>query len=215
MNSKRLMPSHLASVILAALMPIKHNGKDYRAGQLLEVNEKDAVFLRMGGCVREPTTEELAAYEQKSYEAQRPPHAQTHNTLVTHEGVQQLQDHTEPEELPSDTTGPHADELTGTPVDVPEANAKQATDIEVGIDADAGNAISEEGSDDTGKTQSNDDKPVNPYDGWLKKDLNAELDKRGIEHDHSARNNELEALLIADDAKQAGQADDTAVTAGA
>ena len=200
MNSKRLMPSHLASVILAALMPIKHNGKDYRAGQLLEVNEKDAVFLRMGGCVREPTTEELAAYEQCKIPLNPPLEKGEIKT------VPPLID------VPDDTTDTT---LTGTAVDVPVANAEQVTDIEVGIDADANNAISEESNDDTGKTQSNDDKPVNPYDGWLKKDLNAELDKRGIEHDHSARNNELEALLIADDAKQAGQADDTAVTAGA
>ena len=44
---------------------------------------------------------------------------------------------------------------------------------------------------------------TNPYDGWLKKDLNAELDKRGIDHDATATNDTLEALLIEDDAVQA------------
>ncbi len=42
---------------------------------------------------------------------------------------------------------------------------------------------------------------VNPYHGWLKSDLNNELDKRGIER-NVTRNDELAALLMADD-KQA------------
>lgn len=41
------------------------------------------------------------------------------------------------------------------------------------------------------------------YDGWLKADLSAELTKRGIEHDPKAKNDELEQLLLDDDASKA------------
>lgn len=40
------------------------------------------------------------------------------------------------------------------------------------------------------------------YGTWLKADLNAELDKRAIEHDPKATNEALVALLEADDAKR-------------
>lgn len=43
------------------------------------------------------------------------------------------------------------------------------------------------------------------YSTWLKADLNAELDRREIEHDPKATNPELAALLEADDTARASQ----------
>jgi hypothetical protein len=43
------------------------------------------------------------------------------------------------------------------------------------------------------------------YGTWLKADLNAELDRREIEHDPKATNPELVKLLEEDDAKKASQ----------
>lgn len=135
--------SKLTSIV-TALMAISHNRVDYPKGATFEVDEKDIVFLNLAGCVRDPTADELKAYEERQ-------------TLATVTATQ-----------------PEATDHAGLQPQPP-------SDIEP-------------------------DAVTNAYDGWLKKDLSAELDKRGIEHDAAARNDDLEALLIADDEYQA-QAD--------
>lgn len=154
--------------IVTALMAISHNRVDHPKGATFEVDEKDIVFLNLAGCVRDPTDDELKAYEAR----------QTLATVTATEpeqpDVPQVPIHTEPEAV--------------EPVEVVEFEADEPK-LE-------------------GWENKDSNEPVNVYDGWLKKDLNAELDKRGIEHDASARNDELEALLMADDAHKAqAQAD--------
>lgn len=155
------------NAIVVAMMTISHNRVDYPAGAVFEAPEKDVIFLKLAKYVREPTADELKAYEERH----------TLATVTTTEP--DVNDHAGLEAKPSSDNEDAAEALQPEPktIDIePEGVEPETTEPE---------AI------------------INSYDGWLKKDLNAELDKRGIEHDATARNDELEALLVADDAAQA------------
>lgn len=155
--------------IVTALMAISHNRVDHPKGATFEVDEKDIVFLNLAGCVRDPTDDELKAYEARQTLA---------TVTATEPEVPQVPIHTEPEVV--------------EPVEVVELKVVEAEPV---VEVEAVDA-------ETAPEAS-----VNPYDGWLKSDLNKELDKRGIERDVT-RNDELEALLMADDAHKAqAQAD--------
>lgn len=147
------------SSIVVALMAISHNRIDYPAGTVFEAPEADVVFLRMSGCVREPTSDELKAYEERQTLAQV---EATEPDDTDHAGLQPQP----PSDIEPDTV---------EPVEAVEAETAPES-------------------------------VTNPYQGWLKKDLNAELDKRGIEHDAAARNDDLELLLINNDNNQQADA---------
>lgn len=155
------------NAIVVAMMAISHNRVDYPAGAVFEAPQKDIVFLKMAKYVREPTVDELKAYEER----------QTLATVTATEPA--ANNHAGLEAKPSSDNEDAAD-VNAEGWDGKTANAPQPETVEPEVV-----------------------EPVNVYDGWLKKDLNAELDKRGIEHDATARNDELEALLVADDAAQA------------
>ncbi len=162
------------SSIVVALMAISHNRIDYPAGTTFEAPEADVVFLRMSGCVREPTADEIKAYEERQTLAQV---EAAEPDDMDHAGLQP--------QPPSDSE----------PVAVEVVEAETIEVVEPEPVGETVEAIEPE----TVEPQPN----KSAYDGWLKKDLNAELDKRGIEHDAAARNDDLEELLNADDNQQA------------
>lgn len=188
--------TYLASVILAALYPISHNNTLYQAGELLELSDTDAKFLRLSKCVREPTVDELKSYQ----ELQNPAPIITANEDDT--------DHAGLEDKPSSDNEDAADvnaegwddKVDDAPVVEVEAPQPETVEPEPVVEAPPQTEL-EVVEPET--LQPEPEAVANPYDGWLKKDLNAELDKRGIDHDATATNDTLEALLIEDDAVQA------------
>ena len=147
------------SSIVVALMAISHNRIDYLAGTTFEAPEADVVFLKMAKCVREPTADEIKAYEERQTLAQV---EATEPDDTDHAGLQPQP----PSDIEPDTV---------EPVEAVEAETAPES-------------------------------VTNPYQGWLKKDLSAELVKRGIEHDAAARNDDLELLLINNDNNQQANA---------
>ena len=173
------------SRIVIALMAISHDRIDYPAGSVFEVPEKDVVFLKMAKCVRDPTADELKAYEERQ-------------TLATVTATQPEEtDHAGLQPQPPSDSEPDA-------VEVVEAEAVEVVEAEPvveTVEAPQPEAIEpvQAVEPETVEPQPN----KSAYNDWLKKDLNAELDKRGIEHDAAARNDDLELLLINDDNQQA------------
>lgn len=185
------------SRIVIALMAISHDRIDYPAGSVFEVPEKDVVFLKMAKCVRDPTADELKAYEERQ-------------TLATVTATQpDTTDHAGLQPQPPSDSEPDAPQAKV--VKVVEANSETVqaetigavrippaeTPVEEAVEPEPVEAVQPETVEAVEP-----EAVINPYDGWLKSDLNAELDKRGIERDVT-RNDELEALLMADDASRA------------
>ncbi|WP_019672305.1 hypothetical protein [Psychrobacter lutiphocae] len=188
-----MQQTKLTMAIVAALYTIRHNGIDYEAGDLFEVPKTQAVFLRMAKCVREPTASEI-----EDWQAQKQAEQQAATLYINEEELPTPQhavatDSTETADAVTDDNQTATDMAADVVVDDAYADTDHA-------DVVIGEAVSLPESDVAEEEIS---KSTNPYDGWLKKDLNAELDKRGIDHDDKARNDELEQLLIDDDAKQA------------
>ena len=188
--------SKLTSIVIA-LMAISHDRIDYPAGSVFEVPEKDVVFLKMAKCVRDPTADELKAYEERQ-------------TLATVTATQPEEtDHAGLQPQPPSDSEPDAPQAKV--VKVVEANSETVqaetigavrippaeTPVEEAVEPEPVEAVQPETVEAVEP-----EAVINPYDGWLKSDLNAELDKRGIERDVT-RNDELEALLMADDASRA------------
>ncbi len=192
--------THLASVILAALYPISHNNAMYQAGELLEVAAADAVFLKLSKCVREPTSDELKACQELHNPAPTAPvndgNELPQRTTATDEPNNEGWDdkaNAAPQSVP-ETVRPEP--VEPEPVEATQPEAIESVEV---LEPEPVEVVEVEAVDgETAPEASN-----NPYDGWLKKDLNAELDKRGIEHDAAARNDDLELLLINDDNKKA------------
>lgn len=184
--------TRLSRSIVVALMAISHNRIDYPAGSVFEVPEKDVVFLQMSGYVREPTADELTAYEERQTVAQveaTEPDESNHAGLVPKPTSDNEPDAPVIDESQS-TTKTH--DIAPSTEEAPAEQPEQVTAEEVEM------LQPEAVESEVAKS---------PYDGWLKKDLNAELDGREIEHDAAARNDELEALLVADDAAQSKAAE--------
>lgn len=215
------------NAIVVAMLAISHNRVDYPAGTVFEAPEKDVMFLKMAKYVREPTADELKAYEERQTLATV---TATEPDNTDHAGLQP--------QPPSDSEPVTAgglqgkvviDELNHIEPKAPQVEVPQPTVVQV-VEADPETVQAETigavkiPPSETPVEEAVDPEPVeaaepepevtkpepvepasvpNPYDGWLKADLNAELDKRGIEHDAYARNDDLEALLMADDATQA------------
>ena len=174
--------TYLASVIFAALYPISHNNTMYQAGELLEVTADDAVFLRLSKCVREPTSDEL-----KSYQALQNPEP----IAPVNDGIgsdNELPQRTTATDEPVEVIEPET--VAPAPVEVVEATQPEPVEVVEAVHP---------------KPETVEPETVNPYGGWLKKDLSAELTTRAIEHDTAARNDELEALLMADDQAKAAK----------
>lgn len=188
------------NAIVVAMLAISHNRVDYPAGAVFEAPEKDVVFLKLAKYVREPTSEELAAYRASL--APKPITTVSHFDIANDNELPQRTTATdEPDNTVIDATNDSAaapetiePELVETETAEPKTvEAVQPETIEPVVEAPQPETVEPEPVEAV----------TNPYDGWLKADLNAELDKRGIEHDAYARNDDLEALLMADDATQA------------
>ena len=185
------------SRIVIALMAISHDRIDYPAGSVFEVPEKDVVFLKMAKCVRDPTADELKAYEERQ-------------TLATVTATQPEEtDHAGLQPQPPSDSEPDTPQSKVVKVVEADPETVQAetigavrippaeTPVEEAVEPEPVEAVQPETVEAVEP-----EAVINPYDGWLKSDLNAELDKRGIERDVT-RNDELEALLMADDASRA------------
>ena len=185
------------NAIVVAMMAISHNRINYPEGALFEASQKDVVFLKMAKCVRDPTADELKAYEERQ-------------TLATVTATQpDTTDHAGLQPQPPSDSEPDAPQAKV--VKVVEANSETVqaetigavrippaeTPVEEAVEPEPVEAVQPETVEAVEP-----EAVINPYDGWLKSDLNAELDKRGIERDVT-RNDELEALLMADDASRA------------
>ena len=186
--------SKLTSIVIA-LMAISHDRIDYPAGSVFEVPEKDVVFLKMAKCVRDPTADELKAYEERQ-------------TLATVTATQPEEtDHAGLQPQPPSDSEPDTPQSKVVKVVEADPEAVQAETIGSVKMPPAETVEVVEPEPEVTKPEPVEPASVpNPYDGWLKSDLNAELDKRGIERDVT-RNDELEALLMADDAQQAQAAE--------
>lgn len=163
------------SSIVVALMAISHNRIDYPAGTTFEAPEADVVFLKMAKCVREPTADEIKAYEERQTLAQV---EAAEPDDMDHAGLQP--------QPPSDSEPVAVEVVEAETIEVVEPDTVEPVE-----------AVEAETAPES---------VTNPYQGWLKKDLNAELDKRGIEHDAAARNDDLELLLINNDNNQQADA---------
>lgn len=173
--------------IVTALMAISHNRVEYAKGATFEVDEKDIVFLNLAGCVRDPTADELKAYEERQTLATV---TATEPDDTDHAGLQP--------QPPSDSDpdAPPSKVVKVVEADPEAVQAETIGSVKMPL-AETVEVVEPE------TLQPEPEAVANPYDGWLKKDLNAELDKRGIDHDATATNDTLEALLIEDDAVQA------------
>ena len=219
--------SKLTSIVIA-LMAISHDRIDYPAGSVFEVPEKDVVFLKMAKCVREPTADELKAYEERQTLATV---TATQPEETDHAGLQpQPPSDSEPdapqakvvkvveansETVQAETIGavriPPAETPVEEAVEPEPVEAVQPETVEAdpeAVQAETIGSVKMPPAETVEVVEPETPQPepeavANPYDGWLKKDLNAELDKRGIDHDATATNDTLEALLIEDDAVQA------------
>ncbi len=171
--------NNLAVFMCLALIPIRHNGKNYPKGAVIEMPTADSFFLKKAGYVRQATPDEIAAYQQAaqtqpSNPPLNPPNANSNSHLPpTHQvGDDNLDDNSDDK---SELNSP----LTQT---TPDKTAEVT---------------------------------VADYGKLTKAELIAELSKRQIEHNPKAKNDELEALLVADDhaktdAKLNAKTDDTA-----
>ena len=188
------------NAIVVAMMAISHNRVDYPAGATFEAPEDDVVFLKQAKYVREPTADELAAYRASL--APKP------ITTIPDFGTandNELPQHTTATDEP-DTAETKPETVEPESVEAVEPKAVEAVQPET-IEPELVENETVEPEPEVTKPEPVEPASVpNPYDGWLKSDLNAELDKRGIERDVT-RNDELEALLIADDAQQAQAAE--------
>ena len=175
------------NAIVAAMMAISHNRINYPEGALFEASQKDVVFLKMANYVREPTADELKAYEER----------QTLATVTA----------TEPDD--TDHAGLQPQPPSDSEPDTPQSKVVKVVEADPeAVQAETIGSVKMPPAETVEVVEPETPQPepeavANPYDGWLKKDLNAELDKRGIDHDATATNDTLEALLIEDDAVQA------------
>lgn len=56
--------NNLDMLMCLALMPIRHNGKNYPKGAVIEMPSADSFFLKKVGYVRQATPDEITAYQQ-------------------------------------------------------------------------------------------------------------------------------------------------------
>ncbi len=162
--------------IYVALQPLNHNALPYAIDELLELNDSDAQFLLSAGYVRLANDAESQGFVAKPTMPPIPP-----NKVVLVGGdwagtdslVKSLQS-----------------QLTESKAKVEELEIQENYLQElVGAKDERIAQLSQQLSDIKQLL----------YSKLSKAELNAELDKRGIEHDAGAKNDELEALLIADD----------------
>ena len=52
------------------LMPVRHNGKAYGVGELVQLSHNDKFYLQKAGYLKEATPDEIANYERKMMQAQ-------------------------------------------------------------------------------------------------------------------------------------------------
>lgn len=176
----------IATVVCVALATIRHNGTDYKEGDLVTLNSNDKFFLEKAGYVRTATDHEIATAKAQQAELEKA------NTVTAPVAEQlptdkpQLADQTvtHPEQSAPATVETPAPAETAAPVTEPQATpVTPVAPVETAVTID--------------------------YNKLKKAELNAELDKRGIAHDSDATNAELAALLVANDQAKAAKTVET------
>ncbi len=161
--------------IYVALQPLNHNALPYAIDELLELSDSDAQFLLSAGYVR-------LANDAESQLFKPDPILLPSNKVVSVGG--------------DDGTGTDS-LIKSLQSQLAESKAKvEELEIQENYLQELVGAKDERIAQ---LSQQLSDTKQLLYSKLSKAELNAELDKRGIEHDASAKNDELEALLIADD----------------
>lgn len=153
------------------LAQIRHNGKNYQVGDVVCLSANDKLFLEKAKYVRVATPDEVAEFEQKQAGADNPPNANLNSHLDNGESVGNDSEPTLPVSEPTQTE-PIANEPQ------PSEAVPPAEPVSVPEPV-----------------------PALAYDKLTKAELIAQLTTRGINHNPKAKNDELVALLVADDAK--------------
>lgn len=157
------------------LAQIRHNGKNYQVGDVVCLSANDKLFLEKAKYVRVATPDEIAQYEQKQEQTCQ--------------------------------------------VDAVGANANSNSHLDngksVGNDSEPSPPVNEEVQTEPVANEPQPSEAVPPaepvsvpepvpalaYDKLTKAELIAQLTARGINHNPKAKNDELVALLVADDNK--------------
>lgn len=158
------------------LAQIRHNGKNYQVGDVVCLSANDKLFLEKAKYVRVATPDEVAEFEQKQAGADNPPNANLNSHLDNRESVGN----------DSEPSPPVNEEVQTEPTQTePIANEPQSSEA---VPPAEPVSVPEP-------------VPALAYDKLTKAELIAQLTARGINHNPKAKNDELVALLVADDNK--------------
>lgn len=153
------------------LAQIRHNGKNYQVGDVVCLSENDKLFLEKAKYVRVATPDEVAEFEQKQADANQ-------------SGA---------DTPPNANLNSHLDNGEGINNDsepIPPVN--EPTQIE---------PQPSEGTPPADPVSVPEPVPALAYGKLTKAELIGQLTARGIAHNPKAKNDELVALLVADDNK--------------
>lgn len=157
------------------LAQIRHNGKNYQVGDVVCLSANDKLFLEKAKYVRTATPDEIAQYEQKQNQTCQVgavgTNANSNSHLDNGESVGNDSEPTLPVSEPTQT-----EPVSNTPQ--PSEAVPLAEPVSVPEPV-----------------------PALAYDKLTKAELIAQLTTRGIAHNPKAKNDELVALLVADDNK--------------
>lgn len=157
------------------LAQIRHNGKNYQVGDVVCLSANDKLFLEKAKYVRVATPDEITQYEQKQEQTCQVgavgANANSNSHLDNGESVGNDSEPTLPVSEPAQTE-PVANEPQ------PSEAVPPAEPVSVPEPV-----------------------PALAYDKLTKAELIAQLTTRGIAHNPKAKNDELVALLVADDNK--------------
>lgn len=156
------MMNKLTLIACICLAQIRHNGKPYGVGDMVELSEHDKFFLQKSGFVKVATTDEIAKFASQT-------NANSNSHLDKADEADENGD--DKSELNSPLSAPPSDSNTpptpSKPLPVPASSVT----------------------------------PSREYGKLTKAELITQLSARGITHSPKAKNDELVALLVADDNK--------------
>lgn len=109
----------LATVVCIALSAIRHDGKDYRQGELITLNSNDKLFLEKAGYVRTATDNEIAQAKAQQSDLAENMVAPVAENLPTDKPQLADQTVTHPEQPTEQSFTPAT--LEAQPVDLPVA----------------------------------------------------------------------------------------------
>lgn len=166
-----LNKSMIACVLLAQ---IRHNGTPYAISDVVCLSENDKLFLEKAGYVRVATADEVAEFEQKQTDANQSGADNPPNANSN--------SHLDNRESVGNDSKPNP------PVNEPTQSQAEPQPSEGTPPADP-------------VSMPDPVLPVLAYDKLTKAELVSQLTTRGIAHNPKAKNDELVALLVADDNK--------------